>query len=111
MLGSVDIRRSLRARMPARRPKQCVFSKSLKGYFVVGLLSVGPEQSQRYAASPLQGMILAATTPGADTDTLASVTGSILAAIRAGMAWAFWLVSSRRKFCVDFLRRNKDFQT
>src|SRR5436190_19111574 len=65
----------------------------------------------RYAASPLQGMILAATTPGADTDTLASVTGSILAAIRAGMAWPFWLVSSRRKFCVDFLRRNNDFQT
>jgi catechol 2,3-dioxygenase-like lactoylglutathione lyase family enzyme len=42
--------------------------------------------ASRYAASPLQGMVLAATTTGADTDTLASMTGSILAAIH-GQEW------------------------
>jgi ADP-ribosylglycohydrolase len=42
--------------------------------------------ASRYAASPLQGLIVAATTIGADTDTLASMTGAILGAIQ-GEEW------------------------
>jgi ADP-ribosylglycohydrolase len=42
--------------------------------------------ASRYAASPLQGMVVAATATGADTDTLASMSGSILAAIH-GYEW------------------------
>ena len=42
--------------------------------------------ASRYAASPLQGLLLAATTLGADTDTLASMAGTILGAIH-GEEW------------------------
>jgi len=42
--------------------------------------------ASRYAASPLQGMLVAATTLGADTDTLASMAGTILGAIH-GEEW------------------------
>jgi ADP-ribosylglycohydrolase/catechol 2,3-dioxygenase-like lactoylglutathione lyase family enzyme len=42
--------------------------------------------SSRYAASPLQGLMVAATAKGADTDTVASMCGSILGAIH-GDEW------------------------
>jgi len=42
--------------------------------------------ASRYAASPLQGMLVAATTLGSDTDTLASMAGTILGAIH-GEEW------------------------
>jgi ADP-ribosylglycohydrolase/predicted enzyme related to lactoylglutathione lyase len=42
--------------------------------------------ASRYAASPLEGMRYAATSEGADTDTLASMTASLLGAIN-GMSW------------------------
>lgn len=42
--------------------------------------------ASRYAATPLQGVQVAATTKGADTDTLASMCGSILGAIH-GAEW------------------------
>lgn len=42
--------------------------------------------ASRYAASPLEGMRCAATSEGADTDTLASMTASLLGAIN-GMSW------------------------
>jgi predicted enzyme related to lactoylglutathione lyase len=42
--------------------------------------------ASRYAASPIQGIFVAATSTGADTDTLASMSGSILAAIH-GYEW------------------------
>ncbi|RKP46975.1 ADP-ribosylglycohydrolase family protein [Trinickia fusca] len=42
--------------------------------------------ASRYAASPLEGMRCAATSEGADTDTLASMTGSLLGVIN-GISW------------------------
>lgn len=42
--------------------------------------------ASRYAASPLEGMLCAATSEGADTDTLASMTASLLGVIN-GMSW------------------------
>ncbi|MFM0324914.1 ADP-ribosylglycohydrolase family protein [Caballeronia glebae] len=42
--------------------------------------------ASRYAASPTEGMRCAATADGADTDTLASMTASLLGAIN-GMSW------------------------
>lgn len=42
--------------------------------------------ASRYAASPLEGIRRAATTDGADTDTLASMTGSLLGVIN-GTSW------------------------
>lgn len=42
--------------------------------------------ASRYAASPANGVICAATAVGADTDTIASMTGSLLGAI-AGCEW------------------------
>jgi ADP-ribosylglycohydrolase len=42
--------------------------------------------ASRYAASPHQGMLVAATTLGADTDTLASMVASLLGAIH-GEEW------------------------
>jgi ADP-ribosylglycohydrolase/catechol 2,3-dioxygenase-like lactoylglutathione lyase family enzyme len=42
--------------------------------------------ASRYAASPLQGLMVAATAQGADTDTVASMCGSILGAIH-GDEW------------------------
>ncbi|SAK77187.1 ADP-ribosyl-[dinitrogen reductase] glycohydrolase [Caballeronia glebae] len=42
--------------------------------------------ASRYAASPTEGMRYAATAEGADTDTLASMTASLLGAIN-GMSW------------------------
>jgi ADP-ribosylglycohydrolase/catechol 2,3-dioxygenase-like lactoylglutathione lyase family enzyme len=41
--------------------------------------------ASRYAASPLEGIRCAATTDGADTDTLASMTGSLLGIINGAM--------------------------
>ncbi|MEN8517936.1 ADP-ribosylglycohydrolase family protein [Burkholderia sp. RS02] len=42
--------------------------------------------ASRYAASPLEGMRCAAASEGADTDTLASMTASLLGVIN-GMSW------------------------
>jgi ADP-ribosylglycohydrolase/extradiol dioxygenase family protein len=42
--------------------------------------------ASRYAAAPLQGLMVAATAKGADTDTVASMCGSILGAIH-GDEW------------------------
>jgi len=42
--------------------------------------------ASRYAASPLEGMRCAATSEGADTDTLASMTASLLGVIN-GVSW------------------------
>lgn len=42
--------------------------------------------ASRYAASPLEGMRCAVTSEGADTDTLASMTASLLGVIN-GMSW------------------------
>lgn len=42
--------------------------------------------ASRYAASPLEGMRCAATAAGADTDTLASMTASLLGVIN-GVSW------------------------
>ncbi|MBR7972388.1 ADP-ribosylglycohydrolase family protein [Burkholderia vietnamiensis] len=42
--------------------------------------------ASRYAASPLEGMRCAAASEGADTDTLASMTGSLLGVIN-GTSW------------------------
>lgn len=42
--------------------------------------------ASRYAASPLQGLMVASTAKGADTDTVASMCGSILGAIH-GDEW------------------------
>lgn len=42
--------------------------------------------ASRYAASPLQGLMVAATAKGSDTDTVASMCGSILGAIH-GDEW------------------------
>lgn len=42
--------------------------------------------ASRYAASPLEGMRYAASSEGADTDTLASMTASLLGVIN-GMSW------------------------
>jgi ADP-ribosylglycohydrolase/predicted enzyme related to lactoylglutathione lyase len=42
--------------------------------------------ASRYAADPLHGVVEAAFTEGADTDTIASMTGAILGAI-AGIEW------------------------
>ncbi len=42
--------------------------------------------ASRYAAAPLQGMLVAATATGADTDTMASMCGSILGGIH-GIEW------------------------
>ncbi len=42
--------------------------------------------ASRYAATPLQGLMVAVTTTGGDTDTMASMCGSILGAIH-GDEW------------------------
>ena len=42
--------------------------------------------ASRYAASPANGLICAATSHGADTDTIASMTGALLGAI-GGIEW------------------------
>lgn len=42
--------------------------------------------ASRYAASPLEGLISAATAEGTDTDTIASMTGAILGAV-SGHEW------------------------
>lgn len=42
--------------------------------------------ASRYAASPLEGLINAATAVGTDTDTIASMTGAILGAVN-GQEW------------------------
>jgi catechol 2,3-dioxygenase-like lactoylglutathione lyase family enzyme len=42
--------------------------------------------ASRYAAAPLQGLMVAATAKGADTDTVASMCGSIFGAIH-GVEW------------------------
>ncbi len=42
--------------------------------------------ASRYAADPIHGILAAAFAPGADTDTLASMTGALLGAIR-GRDW------------------------
>ncbi|WP_080410919.1 ADP-ribosylglycohydrolase family protein [Burkholderia ubonensis] len=42
--------------------------------------------ASRYAASPLEGMLCAASSEGADTDTLASMTASLLGVIN-GISW------------------------
>lgn len=61
------------------------FDKSIKG---AGTVSAAAAifLASRFAANPFHGLLEAGFAPGADTDTLASMTGGILGAI-AGIEW------------------------